>query len=312
MPVLNKLGHEALHIADRMFVWVLVVFGYAVALTMLNNNSGWSDPVFRIVRDVPEAQYTWAAALMVAVTIYAIGSFLREGRRHRGVIIIFGASACSAWCMALCLAMTRMVYEEPTRITGLWPVVMMFFSFLYAIRAVTYANVFTGQRWRANPHQMWGLTAVILVSVTQIVIGIAPTSVIVELEKPVALQIALINFIAAIVVMFGLHLKNSEIGLSLELYGSISLVGVLAWYVVTVHIREPLSSATIGFMLTEAFLAGTFHRMVQIMALKTARWRDKPALAASIKHDLAPISNVERLHQVREDDYFPVREDDIP
>lgn len=276
--MLNKLPAEALHGADRLLAWLLMLFGYIIAMGMALDSGGWEDPAFTVIRAVPYTQYTWAALLGFSTLIYTVGEAMREGRARRGAILCTGALLCSAWSLAMSMAMARMVYEQPDRITILWPFVMFFVCALYATRIVVYSDAFTGDRWGTNPYQLWGTTGLMTASLSQVIIGVAPSSILTEVERPVAVQLALVNLLGATVVMVGLHLKNTNLGLNLEFGGAISLVATLAWYIVTVVQRQILAGTTIGFALAEFFLFATVHRAIQILVRKWAQWRGHPEL----------------------------------
>lgn len=284
--ILSRLSEDDLRTSDRILAWLLILFGVFVAMTMSLNQAGWNDPVFRIVRKVPATPYSWALLLVVSVLVYATGELVNQFRRQRGFLIIIGSLLCASWCMAMTLAMSRMVYEMPGRITSLWPMVMFFVAILYGSRAVIYANSFTGFRWTTNPYQLWGVLMIMMVSLTQIVIGVAPSSVLSQYGHQVVLQVALVDFMAASVTMFGLHLRNKEAGLNLELSGGIGLLGVLSWFCVAELNQVPLAGVTIGFAMTQAFVFATFHHSAQIIALKWARWRQKPKMARSLERAL--------------------------
>jgi hypothetical protein len=127
-----------------------------------------------------------------------------------------------------------------------------------------------------------------IVSLSQMIIGVAPTSVFTEVERPVALQLASVNFLGAAVVLFGLHLKNTAVGENLELAGAVSLVATLLWYTASVLHSQQLAGTTLGIGLVEMFLFGTIHRSVQIVVLKIARWRGRHDLEARIVTALHP------------------------
>jgi hypothetical protein len=256
--ILSRLAEPELRTVDRIFAWLLILFGYVIAMTMSLNKAGWTDPVFRIVRKVPGTPVSWAAALTLAVTVYAAGELINTVKRRRGCLIITGSILCASWCLAMCLSMARMVYEEPTRITTLWPMVMLFMALLYGSRAVIYANAFTGYRWTTNPYQLWGMLLLMMVSLSQIVIGISPESLLKNIPEPVVLQFALVNFMSAAVVMFGLHLRNKETAINLELSGTVTLFATLGWYFVSELQHHELAGTMIPFGLTQALFITVF------------------------------------------------------
>jgi hypothetical protein len=137
---------------------------------------------------------------------------------------------------------------------------------------------------------MWTTLFLLTASLSQVVIGIAPTSVFTEVERPVAFQLGLVNFVGATIVLLGLHMKDEEVGLSLEFAGAFSLAATLGWYCVTVLTHQPLAGTTLGFSMPEAFLFATFHRGIQIFVLKASRWLNKPRLEDHMLSRLNPLS----------------------
>lgn len=290
--MLNFLDEKQLQGTDRMHAWILILFGYLIALGMASDPQGWDDPVFTIMRKVPYTPYSWAGAFALCTTFYAVGELAKHDRRWRGRMIIFGALLCATWCMAMALCMSRMVYVMPTRITDLWPLVMAGFSVLYMARIVAYSNAFTGARWTSNPYQLWGTTLLMTASISQIVIGVSPSSVFTEIGHPVALQLAIGNFIGCIIIMFGLHLKDEDLAMNLEVSGAFSLVVTVGWYCWTVLHHQPLASTTLGLAMPEAFLFATFHRCLQIVTLRWAARTGRTELEERLKIRMNPESLV--------------------
>jgi hypothetical protein len=271
-----------------MFVRLMVLLGYAISTAMATDTKGWDDPVFSIVRRIPYTPYSWAVLLAVSATVLGIGELGMRNSRFRGATCMIGAGLCSAWFLALALCMARMVYVMPDRITDLWPLVMFFLSCLYATRIIAYANAFTGARWISNPYQLTAITGVTIVSMSQVVIGVAPGTIFTEIERPAQLQVAICNLIGSSIVLFGLHLRNAALGLQLELAGSVTLVLTLGWYCYSVTHQQELAGTTLGFGMVEAALVGSVLRGMQILALQYAGYANKPELAAKLKQSLAP------------------------
>lgn len=292
MP-LNHLSEKHLKIADRMFASLLSLWGYVAAIAMASDTAGWDDPVFNVVHKVPFTPYSWAIGLVIATSVYTAGEVLGHHHRHRGALIITGATLCMFWQLAMAVGMSRMVYEQPGRITDLWPLIMFIMAVFYSTRIVIYSNIFFGKRWNTNPYQLWATLFLMIVSMSQMIIGVAPTSVFTEVEHPVAFQAATVNFLGAAIVMFGLHLRNQDRGLSLELAGTISLVGTLGWYISLVLHKEDLAGTTLGFGLVEAYLFATLHRSIQIVVLKVARHSGNESLERRMTEALRPsVTNV--------------------
>ncbi len=230
-----------------MIAWLLILFGVIISMGVAMDPAGWDDPVFNVARKLPYTPYSWSAILAASVGIYAIGELMSDERRVRGRVVIAGASLCFVWCLSMSCMMARMVYELPVRITVLWPFVMFFVAALYASRIIVYASAFTGARWSTNPYQLWDTMFVVIISLSQIIIGVAPGTIFTEVERPVMLQLALVNFIGSALVIFGLHLKNTKLGENYELAGAFSLVLTLAWYCYSVTNKQVLAGTYTRF-----------------------------------------------------------------
>lgn len=290
MPFVNYLDEREFRSAERLTAWILTLLGYSTALGMVIDGSGWHDPVFRIVSKVPGTPYSWAGALAVFAFIFNIGYVQSRHVRWRGKLIIAGSLLCAIWWMGMSLCMTRVVYEIPSRVTILWPLVTFGISCFYLTRVIVYSDLFAGDRWNTNPYQLWATTFLMLASLSQVIIGIAPVSILSEIERPAALTVGGANLFGAVVVMFGLHLKDKEAGLMYELAGAVSLVLTLGWYCGSVLHRQPLSGTTLGFSMPEAFVFATLHRGIQIMSLKWARSSGRERLEKRMIHALNPTA----------------------
>lgn len=290
MPWLNYLDEREFKIAERLSAWLLTLLAYLVALGIMVDNSGWNDPVFNVVRKVPWAPYSWALTLLVFALLFNFGYTRHRENHWRGRIIVWSALLCATWWIGLSLCMTRMVYELPSRITILWPMVTFLIGCIYLSRVVVYSDAFSGDRWNTNPYQAWGVTYLMLASLSQVIIGISPVSVLSEIERPAALAVGGANLFGAVIVSFGLHLKDKEQGLMYELAGSFSLVFTLGWYCATVLHRQPLSGTTLGFAMPEAFVFATLHRTIQILSLIWARWHSRGGLERRMIHALNPTT----------------------
>jgi hypothetical protein len=288
MPFVNYLDEREFKIAERLTAWLLTLLSYLTALGMSIDTAGWHDPVFGVVTKVSWTPYSWAAVLALFTLVFNLGYTRRPENHWRGKLIITGALLCALWWTSLSVCMTRAVYEQPSRITILWPLVTFGIACMYLTRVIVYSDAFTGDRWNTNPYQTWGATFLMLASLSQVVIGIAPVSVLSEIERPAALTVGGANLFGAVVVMFGLHVKDRESGLNYELAGAVSLVLTLGWYCGNVLHRQPLAGTTLGFAMPEAFVFATVHRGFQIVSLKWARRSGRNRLEDRMVHALNP------------------------
>jgi hypothetical protein len=295
VPFLNELDIPEYKLAERLTAWILTLFGYVVAAGMAVDTSGWNDPVFRIVSRIPYTPYSWAIALLVCTLVFNIGYTRKAGNRWRGRIIITGSLLVAVWWIGMCLCMSRVVYEIPSRVTILWPLVCFGIACMYLTRVIAYSAMFTGDRWNTNPHQCWGITFLLAASLSQVIIGIAPVSVLTEIERPAALSVGGANLFGSAIVMFGLHLRDKEQGLMYELAGSVSLVLTLGWYCYEVLHQTPLAGTTLGFAMPEAFVLATFQRMTQVLRLQWSRWVGRDKLERRMIHALNPTGRPPKL-----------------
>jgi hypothetical protein len=122
---------------------------------------------------------------------------------------------------------------------------------------------------------MYALTFLMLLSVTEVVIGVSPASVQAQFDRGTAVSLAVANFVGAACAMVGLHLRDLEMGLWIELWGYASLTATMLLYVLSElnpqgKISVPI--ATLGFALSEAFVFASLHRAVQIGVYKYAQF----------------------------------------
>lgn len=290
MPFLNQLGEREFRVAERLTAWTLTLLGYFVAMGMMVNAAGWNDPVFHIVSKIPWTPYSWAAALVVFTFIFNMGYTRKTESHWRGKLIILGALLVACWWLGMCFCMSRAVYEMPTRITIIWPLVTFGVAAMYLTRVIAYSDMFTGDRWNTNPFQTWGTTFLMMASLSQVIIGVAPVSILTEIERGAALTLGGANLFGSIIVMFGLHLKDKEQGILYELAGSATLVLTLGFYCGLVLHQAPLAGVTLGFSMPEAFVFATLHRTIQTLSLQWARWSGRPHLERRMIDALNPTA----------------------
>lgn len=136
-------------------------------------------------------------------------------------------------------------------------------------------NTFTMHRWSTNPFQMYSLFLLMQVSLNQILIGVPFNGPQEALDRDAQIALAACNLLGSLISAYGLHLRNLERAMWVELCGYISLAGSLAIYVYLVFIMQPLPNTSFGLALTEAFTFASIHRSIQIIRHKRARRRDR-------------------------------------
>lgn len=291
MAAKHRLDPEDEKVANRILAWLLILFGIVISMGIAADPAGWDDPAFNVVRKLPYTPYSWAGLLVSSTAVYCFGEL--SNYRRRGNFVITGAAMCSIWCASLSCMMARMVYEMPSRITVLWPFVTFFMAALYASRVIVYASTFHGRRWATNPFQLWLTMFVMIVSLSQVIIGVAPGSIFTEVERPVMLQLALVNLLGSSIVMFGLHMKNEDLGLNYELAGTFSLMVSLAWYCTGVTERQVLAGTTLGFGLVEGYVFASLHRSIQITTLRWAERRGRDHQASRLRNALTTDRHID-------------------
>jgi hypothetical protein len=286
MP-LNELPVEVTRTADRTHVWLNVIMGFLVSSSIGSMPSWDTDPIFTVCRYVTYSRPVWAVTLLVATLVYTIGSFTAYNRAHRGVTIITGALLCASWYMALALCMARESYVSPREINGLWPLIVFIIALMYAHRAILYADVFTGTRWALNPFQLYSVTFLMLVSMAQVIIGVSPGSVQAQFDRGTQLSLAMANFVGAVACLVGLHLRDLEMGLWVELWAYVSLTATMAFYAFSIVAgSHGVPIATLGFALSEAFVFASLHRGIQIGSYKWALLRGNYETQSRLKPHL--------------------------
>jgi len=134
-------------------------------------------------------------------------------------------------------------------------------------------KTFTMRRWGTNPFQLYNLFLLLQVSINQIIIGVPETSAQAALSHDAQVALAICNCTGAAISAYGLHLRDFETGLWIELSGYASLAGSLGLYIVMVFLLFPLPNTSFGLALIEAFVLASIHRSIQIVRYKRARRR---------------------------------------
>lgn len=135
-----------------------------------------------------------------------------------------------------------------------------------------WTNTFTLHRWALNPSQMYSITFLLAAAIAQVELGSTPGGILADqLDRQTILSLAVANVIGGGIALFGLHLRDLESALWVELCGYLLLVFVVGIYVTLLIIHQPNANASYGFALSEAFVFSALHRGVQIALYKRAR-----------------------------------------
>lgn len=130
---------------------------------------------------------------------------------------------------------------------------------------------FTLHRWALNPFQMYSITFLLAVAVSQIQLGSSPTSIQADLDRRVTLALAICNIVGAGIALLGLHLRDLESALWVEMWGYLCLIFVLSIFLYLLFLGQINPGSTYGFGFAQAFVYGAVHRTIQIVLYKRAR-----------------------------------------
>jgi hypothetical protein len=159
-------------------------------------------------------------------------------------------------------------------------------------------STFTLHRWALNPFQMYPITFLAGVAVSQLQLGASPLSVQADLERHTAIALAVCNIFGAGIALFGLHLRDLETALWVELYGYLCLIFVLGTYLYLLYRGQVNPGSTYGFGFSQAFVYAAAHRAAQILLYKRARGkryklaREATALQDTLNNILPHTSTV--------------------
>lgn len=131
-------------------------------------------------------------------------------------------------------------------------------------------HTFTLNRWSLNPFQMYDIVMLAAVALGQIVLGASPGSIQEGLDRHTLIALAVCNVVGSSWSLFGLHLRDLETGLWIELWGYLALTFVLCTYLWLLFHGQLNAGATYGFGFGEAFVFASIHRAIQIMLYKRA------------------------------------------
>jgi hypothetical protein len=164
-----------------------------------------------------------------------------------------------------------------------WALLICTWTVVYKVRPIRWVrNTFTMHRWGVNPFQMYALFFLLQVSLNQLVIGVPETSAQSALNTEAQIALATCTLIGCLVSAYGLHLRDVETALWIELSGYVSLAGSLGIWVYLVFVLFPLPNTSYGLAFAEAFVLFSIHRAVQIVAYKRAKRRGHEGKRAAL------------------------------
>jgi hypothetical protein len=169
-----------------------------------------------------------------------------------------------------------------------WASFAALWAVFYKVRPIPFLrNTFTMQRWGTNPFQLYNLLLLLQVSANQIIIGgVAENTAQGALDHQAQLALSVCNLVGTAICAFGLHLRDLEFGLWVELSGYVALIGSLGIYIGLVFALFPLPNTSFGLAACEAFVLASIHRAIQIIQYKWLRYRRTAAEAEALRKRL--------------------------
>lgn len=143
-------------------------------------------------------------------------------------------------------------------------------------------RTFTLRRWSTQPWQMYPLLFLFQVSAAQVWVGVPPNAAQSVLDGDAQFALAACNLVGTLICAYGLHLRDIEIALWIELSGYASLIGSLAIFVVLVFAVFPMPNTSYGLAFAAAFVLASMHRAAQIAGYKCAKRRADRAKRAAL------------------------------
>lgn len=131
---------------------------------------------------------------------------------------------------------------------------------------------FTATRWQSNPFQMIATLILGIWAVLQIARGMTADTVLeTELDRHAQLMLSSTNLFGALICLTGLHMRDWESALWVEVIGYVSLVGSLGIYLYLVAEKTgEVFNTSPGVGLSWAFVLASVVRTTQILRLKKA------------------------------------------
>lgn len=126
-------------------------------------------------------------------------------------------------------------------------------------------NPLTMRRWNLNPFQMWLLLFLGIVSFSQMLVFAHHIPGFDESARQAAFSLAFCNFVGGLICFGGLHLRDRDTALWVELCGYVALTGSLGIYTYIVWYLEPGPPTSYGIGMCEAFILASMHRAALIV-----------------------------------------------
>lgn len=135
-------------------------------------------------------------------------------------------------------------------------------------------STFTWHRWLTQSFMMCGVGLLQQASIWQLVLG--NTQLVMtygELNTSSATYLSVANLIGTTIVFTGLHLRDWELALLMELSGYAAMLWSLLLWITLVYFVVPLPNTSYGLNLTEGFVIASGIRAVLILRYKWALHR---------------------------------------
>jgi hypothetical protein len=144
-----------------------------------------------------------------------------------------------------------------------------------------FRTTYTATRWLTNPFKVCEVALLWQANFQQLALTGPIASMAGDLDYRSRLYLTLANLIGGGIAFYGLHLRDFEMSLWVEVCAYISLIGTLGWWVVLVYLTVPLPNTSYGLNSIEAFIIAAFIRSALVLRYKRAlrRGADVPRIA---------------------------------
>lgn len=131
-------------------------------------------------------------------------------------------------------------------------------------------QTYTLSRWLTNPFKICIVAMLWQANFQQLALTGPIASMAGDLNYQSRLLLTLTNLLGAAFCFFGLHLRDFEMSLWIELGSYIAMIGTLGLWVTLVYLTIPLPNTSYGLNLTEAVIIAACIRAPLILRYKRA------------------------------------------
>lgn len=131
-------------------------------------------------------------------------------------------------------------------------------------------SAYTMRRWLTNPFKVCLVAMLWQANFQQLALTGPSPSVAGDLDYRGRLFLTVANLIGGCIAFVGLHLRDFEMSLWIEVSAYISLIGTLGIWITLIYLTVPLPNTSYGLNATEAFVLAAVIRSWLILRYKLA------------------------------------------